>query len=126
MHGISASMAEIQFSKNKSIYPVTSFVYSLSQSHKFKAIQFSNVTLPLHKSIIMSLKSPQLILYPFSSVIQVGLSLVSSIFRNMVSFNHAVYKCTRKTIFICATSKFFKELIWIYMHLVVFPSMSNL
>lgn len=33
-------MAEIQFSNNKSIYPVTSFVYSLSQSHKFKAMQF--------------------------------------------------------------------------------------
>ena len=46
MHGISASMAEIQFSNNKSIYPVTSFVYSLSQSYKFKAIQFLNVTLP--------------------------------------------------------------------------------
>lgn len=43
MHGISASMAEIQFSNNKSIYPVTSFVYSLSQSHKFKAMQFLNV-----------------------------------------------------------------------------------
>lgn len=42
MHGISASMAEIQFSNNKSIYPVTSFVYSLSQSHKFKAMQFLN------------------------------------------------------------------------------------
>lgn len=43
MHGISASMAEIQFSNDKSIYPVTSFVYSLSQSHKFNAMQFLNV-----------------------------------------------------------------------------------